>query len=304
MLRNVLLIYNSLSGFFVSQQPQKTEEYFSAFFDNDSKLSVQLLSFNDSELAGIKAIIQKCLPEAVWVAGGDGTILSIAGITAELQIPIGILPGGTMNLLARDLGMDQTMETALHQLKHAQPECIDMAEVNGRPFLCISNIGISTRLTERREHLRHYSGWIRWPLLIGNLFKLLFDYPVMTIKLEIGNQTHRLRTRSVSISNNPLASDSTLIPVRNAINKGFLGIYVAQDASLWSLPRLILKLIAGNWHGDDDLLRFEASQASITCRRKRQLQVMSDGELHRLPVPLKYRIKPGRLTILKPESAQ
>jgi diacylglycerol kinase family enzyme len=210
------------------------------------------------------------------------------------------LPGGTVNLLARDLGMATDLDTAIDQMRDARVVTIDAAEYNGNFFLCIANLGFSTRLTEYREKFRQHPAWVRWPLLGWQALNFLFAYPVMTIELEVEGRTHRLRTRSISISNNPLAEDSRLIPARPALDRRTLGIYASRDTSPWTLPRLALRWLVGNWPQDEDLLVFEAPRATIRCRPRRRMRVMCDGELDRLAPPLAFKIIPGSLRVLAP----
>ncbi|WP_027857524.1 diacylglycerol/lipid kinase family protein [Marinobacterium jannaschii] len=304
MIRDIVLIYNPLAGHFLEQCEGSVQEYFEGLLRADSHLKLRLEPFDGGQLAQLSRLLQHDKPDAVWVAGGDGTVLSVAEITSGLGIPLGVLPGGTMNLLARDIGMSLDMVTAIGQLADAQPEKIDMAELNGKPFLCISNIGMSTRLTERRERLRQHAGWVRWPLMGWYMLRFMFAYRSMVIHLKIGGQVHSLHTRSVTISNNPLAAESSLIPVRKSLNCGLLGIYIARDRSLWSLPRLIFRLLTRDWQNDPDMLSFRAESARIQfLHRKRVLHVMSDGELNPQRPPLEYCIHPQALTILKPREA-
>lgn len=304
MQKNIVLIYNPHSGSFVSQNEETALESFRRILAGYPGMTVHMVPFDGGSVATCKQCIEQYDASAVWVAGGDGTVLSIAALAGELGIPLGVLPAGTMNLLARDLGMSLDMETAIKQLQHAEAVDIDVARINDSRFLCISNIGMSTRLTARREKLRHWPGWRRWPLIGWYLVKLFFEYPAMTVELEVDGTVHRLRTRSISVSNNPLDRRSMLIPQRSRIDMGRLGVYAIRDRSLWSLPRLVVRLLGGNWQDDQDLLHFEAQRVTVSARRKKSLRVMSDGELHRIALPLQYTVQAKALTVLKPGSSR
>lgn len=138
-------------------------------------------------------------------------------------------------------------------------------------------------------------------MMLGYMLKFMFIYPPIHIRLEVNGTVHQLRTRAVTVTNNPLAAESTIIPMRCALNQGVLGVYVTRDRSIWSLPRLIFRLLIGDWQEDEDMLIFKASAVKVSVRRrKRKLKTMSDGELFRDKLPLKYRIHSRVLPILKP----
>ena len=301
-MRAITLIYNPASGTLLELAAEDDlPVYFKSLLAAFPEVQLTLVAFKGDQLNQLKRDLKRTPPDAVWVAGGDGTVLAVASLTESLNIPLGVLPGGTMNLLARDIGMSLTMKMAVRQLIYAEVEYIDRAEINGRPFLCISNFGMSTKLTERRERLRRHSGWVRWPMMLGYMLKFMFIYPPIHIRLEENGKVHQLRTRAVTVTNNPLAAESTIIPMRCALNQGVLGVYVTRDRSIWSLPRLIFRLLIGDWQGDEDMLIFKASAVKVSFRRrKRKLKTMSDGELFRDKVPLKYRIYSRVLPILKP----
>lgn len=299
-MQKIALIYNPKAGTFIEQGHDACLTALQSTLQVYPNSHVQFFPVAAQTWKVMEAAISDFAPDAVWVAGGDGTVLSVAQLAMRLGMPLGVLPAGTMNLLARDLGMSLDLPTAIHQLMTAQAGMIDMAEVNGQPFLCISNLGMSTKLTERREQLRPYPFWVRLPLLAWHMLKFVFTYPSSKVYLLVNGQRHSLHTRSVTISNNPLAPHSSIIPVRQGLSDGKLGVYVTKDTSLWSLPRLVWRLLGKTWHKDPDLLQFETDQLVVDFKHKRHVRVMCDGELHKMALPLRYRLIPNRLCVLKP----
>jgi diacylglycerol kinase family enzyme len=300
----VALIYNPFSGYIISDVPENVEGYFQQLTSACSReeLIIKLFSLSGDPELSLLTLLETEAPDQIWVAGGDGSVLSVAKLARKLDIPMGVIPCGTMNLMARDLGMSLDPEEAVKQLCSAQEGQIDMAMLNGKPFLCLSNIGMSTRLTDRRESLRKHSGWIRWPLMAWYMVRFMFSYPKLTVHLKLGNQVHSLQTRSISISNNPLSPDSSLMPTREALDQGELGVYVARDRSIWSLPRLILRLLVKNWHDDKDMIRFKSDEVRVNfIKPKRLMKVMTDGELSLEQLPLDYAIQPSALKVLRPK---
>ncbi|MGB0723163.1 MAG: diacylglycerol/lipid kinase family protein [Gammaproteobacteria bacterium] len=302
--RPPLLIYNPGSGLFSEQTtPDDIDAWLRATLDANGAGAVATRAFEPESLDTLADELRQAPPSALWVAGGDGTVLSMAGLAAQLELPLGILPGGTMNLMARDLGMDMQLQPAIRQLLRASPQRIDMARVNDAPFLCIANLGMSTRLTAVRESLRGTPGWRRWPLIAWHTFTNTLFYPRYRLTLEIHGREHHLNTRSLSVSNNPLADDRGPIPTRPALDNGTLGVYAIRDRSRWSLPRLALRLLSGRWQADEDLVQHECEALTVRLRHRSRIRVMTDGELLHMTQPLRFETRPASLIALVPRGA-
>ncbi len=90
--------------------------------------------------------------EMVVIAGGDGSIACAAQSVARTGMVLGILPFGTMNVLAKDLGIPVgDVAAAVAVLRNGQVREIDAAEVNGQLYLCASMLGLPARLARYRE---------------------------------------------------------------------------------------------------------------------------------------------------------
>lgn len=296
--QRIALVFNPRSG-----------KWLNPSFENEihqhlSALQTELvwLPFDPQQLPQLKKQLEHAAPlKALWIAGGDGTVLSLAPIAQALQLPLGILPAGTMNLMARDLGMSLDIAEASAQLLKAHNCEIDLAEVNGQPFLCISNLGVSTRYTRVREELRERPAWQRTPQLFYQSLKLLWKYPRLRLRLVANGQSIRVKTRSVSITNNPLNTSGDYFLCRQSLDSGTLGVYLTHESTSWSLPRLFLRMWwQSDWKHDPDISVLSSDRLTIHVQRKRKLWVMNDGELIRLKTPLHYRIHTRSLKVLSP----
>ena len=88
------------------------------------------------------------------VGGGDGSVSAAANALAGTGKTLGVLPFGTLNLLARDLAMPANIEEAIEALGAAQPRKIDLARVNGRFFHSLSGLGFFSQMARAREEVR------------------------------------------------------------------------------------------------------------------------------------------------------
>lgn len=244
--------------------------------------------------------------EAILVGGGDGTIIAAAERLlpenrAEAGRPLGILPMGTANLLARDLGIPLSPEAALPALLAGVPRRIDVALVNDRIFLNSSLPGIAPRMVQQRERMRHDPGPLKWLRLLRAFFRGFDRGPRLHVVLQADGRPTRLVTRTLAVTNNPLAEGFATIHTRTALDGGTLGIYAARIDRRLDLWRLIARIVAGTWQHDPAAAALAARRVNVISRRPR-LWVANDGENHLLATPLRYRILPKALTVLVPRA--
>jgi len=248
-----------------------------------------------------KAIRGACAGDAdvVVVGGGDGTIATATHLLAGTGKALGILPLGTMNLLARDLDIPLDLDQAIKALSTGTVEAIDMAEVNGRPFLNNSVIGIYPRMVQEREYQRGAHRLRKWPAMGLAVVKTLIDFPKLVVEVETPDGRERLASPFVVVANNRYDEGAGPVLHRKSLTGGKLVIYVSRHFTRWRFLRLVAKVFRGDWHGDPHLDVHEVTEAVVRTARRR-LRVANDGEVLKLDMPLRYRIHPGGLRVLRP----
>ena len=238
--------------------------------------------------------------DALIVGGGDGSVNAAATALLGHRTALGILPLGTMNRLARDLGLSADVDAALRLLAEGEPRQIDVGEVNGHIFLCNSFIGLPPMVTERRAKLRgrpfteRLMGYAAMPMEIARAARRL----AILVDDERAAQTHRALT--VVVSNNAYSEGPNLIPKRRALDEARLGLYISKHRSVLRTVWLLLRASLGLWKGDPNLEARELEKVTIHSKSKR-LRIANDGELLTLETPLQYRIRPKALTVLVPK---
>lgn len=238
--------------------------------------------------------------ERVFVLGGDGTVLAVAAALLGGDVPLGIVPLGTANLLARDLAIPLDPLRAIAALVDGEVRRIDVARVNGHPFLCASMLGIATALALARERARGGGALaVAWRVLRKAL-AMLRRYPYRRVRLELDGTAVTLRTRTMVITNNPVAPEPALYPRRPRLDDGTLGVYGVCEGPVWELPRLALRLVNGTWPDDPLIFHHLANRVAIHGRRRWRVTVLTDGERVRLRLPLRYEVLPAALPVLAP----
>lgn len=259
-----------------------------------------------AEGSGIRAAIEKARhgnAEAIVVGGGDGTIATAVHVLAGSDKVLGVLPLGTMNLLARDLDIPLDLAEAVAALADGEVEAIDVAEVNGLPFLNNSVIGFYARMVQERERQRGANNLRKWPAMAVAAAKTLINPPLMQVVLTLEDGVRRVRTPVLAVANN--AYDQGFGPIlhRSDLSAGTLAIYVAKHRTRTRLIRLGLGFLTGLWLKDPELEVHYARECTVHSRRS-SLRIANDGEIQRLTTPLNYRIRPGALRVLRPARAE
>jgi len=255
------------------------------------------------ELAGcVKHAVEEIAKgeaDAVIAAGGDGTVRTVAAELIGTEIPLGILPFGTRNHFARDLGIPMALEQAAAMIAPARSRMVDAGEVNGRMFLNNTSIGIYPYLVLDRER-RRKTGLRKGAAMIFALFKLLRFFPIRRLRLRIEDRSEIFRTPCLFVGNNEYRLELFSLGQRERLDRGKLWIYVAKQQTRWSLLSFTFRALAGPTQVARDLSIFAVKSAEIDSRR-RLLDVAMDGEVERLAPPLKFRIRPACLRVYAPE---
>jgi diacylglycerol kinase family enzyme len=240
--------------------------------------------------------------DVLAVGGGDGTINSASARLADTDIALGIIPLGTINLLARDLQIPFAPEEAAAVIATGEKRAIDVASVNGDMFLCSSLLGIPIQMAEQRQSLR--GGTL--PQRIGGYYAMMRDFLAnrrrFSIEIDDGNVARRVKAMSIAISNNPLEPAAGTVPKRASIDGGKLALYLSKHKSGAAMGWAIAQRMAGRWEDDPEIEELTADQIILRSSRKR-VKVSNDGELVEMETPLHYTIRPRALNVMMPRTA-
>lgn len=243
-------------------------------------------------------------PDAVLVAGGDGTVSAAAGAAVGTDILIGVVPLGTFNHFAKDLGLPADLEAAAVALAGGEVRAIDAAEVNGRAFVNNSVLGLYPDLVAVRDRIRDRRGWGKVRAVPVAAIEVLRRFPLHRFSLEgPGYSRRRVRTPLVFVGNGVFDNPSGGAPVRADLADGVLGVAVARVVSRWGLIRTVVRALVRGADTDPDLDTVELTELTVSARA-RHLRVAVDGEIGWMDAPLRYRIRPGSLHVWAPVASE
>ncbi len=172
--------------------------------------------------------------------GGDGTINEVASALAFRAVPLAIVPSGSGNGLALELGIDLRPQQALRNALGAEPHAIDVGELGGRLFVNIAGIGIDAHVAAefnaRGNRRRGLFGYAR--IAAGALVR----YVPAGYEITTGGDRIGARAVIVTIANSPQWGNGARIAPGASVDDGALDLVVVQErsrlATLCSLPRL------------------------------------------------------------------
>ena len=175
---------------------------------------------------------------ALGIAGGDGSINTAAGIAIENHLPLVVVPAGTLNHLARDLGVE-TVDDAVDAVRAGHAIEIDVARIAGRPFLNTASFGSYVDIVDAREDLERQIG--KWPALLVALVRVLrHGTPVDVV---VDREPHRLWI--VFVGNCRYEPDGMAPTWRERLDDGQLDVRVADAAAPLARLRLVAAVLTG-----------------------------------------------------------
>lgn len=234
----------------------------------------------------------------ILVAGGDGTIGTAASVLVDHPAELVVLPGGTLNHFARDLGISTEPAGAL-QLDGQSSRGVDVGTVNGRLFLNTSSVGAYVHFVRTRERLERRFGYRVASAIAA--FQLLFRFERIGVELEVGGQRRLYRTPLVFIG---VGERELQLPALGSrVTKGGRGLHVMIVRGN-SAARLLAIGLAAVARGVDHVSRTPdvdsvlVDRCSITMKRRARVAI--DGEITMLDSPLEFELRRDALQVVCP----
>jgi YegS/Rv2252/BmrU family lipid kinase len=231
------------------------------------------------------------------VISGDGMIGAIGGAMAGEETPLGIVPGGRGNDLARVLGIPTEPQEAIEVVLAGESRAIDVGEVNGKRFLGIASVGFDSDANRRANETR---------LLRGNLvyayaaLRTLAGWKSARFTLAIGADRTRFEGYSVVVANNKAYGGGMYIAPDAELDDGEFDVvtigHVGKLRFLGNLP----KVFKGTHVRNDEVNVIRATRLGLSASRP--FAVYADGE-HLTDLPADLRVIPRALRVLAPPAA-
>jgi diacylglycerol kinase family enzyme len=242
-----------------------------------------------------RALADEC--DVLVACGGDGTVNGVAAAVLGSRAALGVLPLGTLNHFAKDLGIGG-FAAAERTLTDGGVRLVDVASVNGRIFVNNSGVGMYPVIVLERDAARK-SGAPRWPAFLWACIKTIAKPPMFRLHLLADDARIERVTPFLFVGNNVYRTEGLRLGTRARLDAGVLGICTARHHGRLGIVRLALRSITGTIRQDQDFTVIEARRLMVRTSRK-DVRVSLDGELWRMAPPLEYAILPQALRVLAP----
>jgi diacylglycerol kinase family enzyme len=218
---------------------------------------------------------------------------------AHSNIPLGVLPLGTLNHFARDLGIPTSIEGAVRVIAAGQVNTIDLGRVNDRTFINNSSIGLYPQVVRTREELRMRLGRGRVLATFIAVLNALRRFPVLSVRIGIGERSVLRQTPFVFVGNNRYIMSLMSVRGRQRLDEGILSLYVTNRTGRFGMLRLALRALFGRLEQAKDFESIYLPELWIETG-KRRLHVALDGEVENMSPPLHYQSVPQALKVFVP----
>lgn len=213
--------------------------------------------------------------DCVVVMGGDGTVNLCLNALRDLKLPVGLLPAGTANDLARTLGIPLEVKEAVDVIAAGHLSTVDVAEVNGKPYLNAASFGLTSDITQQldKETKR------RWGVLayVMASWRALRRARGFSARIEGGDQLLHMRSMQVVVGNGHSFGGGMKVDADARIDDGILHVYSIMALPWWKVLLLLPALRMGT-HAKSDKV-FNAAGRDFTISTHRPIPVSADGEL-------------------------
>jgi diacylglycerol kinase family enzyme len=267
------------------------------FFEND----IRVQTFPAGAGKAVQNLAEQAVEEGYDVliaAGGDGTVGTVAGVAAKAGKTLGVLPMGTFNHFARDLGISTDLPAAVQSLKSTRTVCVDLATVNGRPFVNTSSIGLYPQLVLEREHYRR-SGLARSLAVMSAAFNTLREFRPVNLRLAASDHVCAGFTPFAFVGNNCYTLERSRIGSRARLDSGALWVSTISALSRWRLVKMLFETWMGRVAQNPDFHALTTKELRVDSNRSR-LYVSRDGEVELLKTPLMYTVHHRALRVIVP----
>lgn len=236
--------------------------------------------------------------KSLAVAGGDGSVTAVAGVAVEHDLSLVVVPTGTLNHFARDLGLDLARPLrALEAFDAGHERRVDVGLINGRPFINNVSLGVYAEMLGdpryRRDKLRVAQTKLQAALFDPEVRRALRITPPEEVPLE--------GVVAVVVSNNPYEfARWERLGQRQRLDTGTLQVSVLDASTLDELERLLAGTLLGTIKFRPALRHWTSEHLDMGVLGER-VQAGVDGEPITFEAPLRFSVDPGRLRVLVPD---
>lgn len=235
-------------------------------------------------------------------AGGDGTLNTVAAHCCRHMIPMGMIPLGTFNYLARALDLPLNPAEAAAALVGGRLRTIHVGYLNNQLFINNASFGLYTNIIRRREAHKSRFGRFRIVALLSAIVTLIRGQRPFAIRIVTPEGVQVRRTTTVFVCNNVFQLENLGLQQTECVKSGRLAVALLKPLRRFDAARLLWRGLTRALSDESKLEQFCAQLFSVDSRR-RVVDVVVDGEVVRCTTPLSFRVAHDALQVVVPGDA-
>jgi diacylglycerol kinase (ATP) len=234
--------------------------------------------------------------DCVIVAGGDGTMNAAAPGLLQSGLPLGIIPAGTANDLARTLGIGDDIDTAIEVIAGGHERRIDLGRVNDQLFFNVASIGLSVELAHAMSpETKRRFGRLSYSLAALRVMTRARPFSVLLVS---DGDTARAKTFQIAVGNGRYYGGGNAVEKSAEIDDGRLDLYSLEVSNVWKLAWMARSFRAGEHGAFEEVRAVRGKTFEIHTRRPRK--VNADGEIL-TTTPARFSILPKAIRVFAPQ---
>lgn len=261
------------------------------------KLGLELMEESTEDPMHLPELIRRYREQVdmVIVGGGDGTLNAVVDGIVDTQLPLGVLPLGTANDLARTLGIPTTLADACGVIAAGRVKQIDLGWVNGKHFFNVASLGLSVQITQKltKEAKR------RWGIFAyaATAIQVIWQTRPFSAEIRLDDQVIQVKTVQIAVGNGRYYGGGMAVTHDATIDDQRLDLYSLELRHWWQMLPLIPTMRQGRHTDLRSVRSLHGREFEVSTRKHRPIN--TDGEITTY-TPARFRVVPHAITVLVP----
>ncbi|MEG4206461.1 lipid kinase [Microcoleus sp. Pol7_A1] len=233
--------------------------------------------------------------ELVIIGGGDGTLNAAIEGLIDTKLPLGILPMGTANDLARTLGIPTDLSAACQVIASQKVRLIDLGWVNGKHFLNVASLGLSVQISQRlTKDVKQRWGVFAYAF---TAFQTILSSQPFRAEIKVNDQSFNVKTIQIAIGNGRYYGGGMTVAEDATIDDKRLDLYSLEIKNWWEIIALLPAMRQGNHTSWPNVRALHAQEFEVNTSKRRPIN--TDGEIT-THTPATFRVIPQALAVIAP----
>lgn len=285
----------------INRHARKGRENFGPAVDLLHQLDFELITAPLKESTDIGDLIREHRSniDLVIIGGGDGTLNAAVDTLVEVQLPLGILPLGTANDLARTLGLPTDIPAACRAIAGGERKAIDLGWVNGKHFFNVASMGLSVRITQKlNKGLKRRLGVLAYA---WTATQVLARTRPFSAEIRIGDEVTRVKTIQIAIGNGRYYGGGIPVAKDASIDDQRLDLYSLETRHWWQIFPVLWTLPRGQQGLLESVRTLNGKEIEIVTRKPHSIN--TDGEIT-TSTPARFKVIPRALEVYIPKAIE